>query len=206
MTHEGSEQTKIVPVICTDCKETMTILALASAKIIEGRCPGCTKAFNKKQEEYNKSIGYTPGEGGTLVYHNPVEQQEPENLSDLTMHTLSNNVVFGLEWLLNEEVSDRVIMELKDGIQFCNNIPETDESKTIKTALQKIVGELQLYVDEHAKAYFKGEKAKEMLDAYFPNYSKQELRKMQHFFDEQGTPYLRRQITLMRRRHSVRRW
>lgn len=203
MTHEGSEQTKIVPVICRDCKETMTVLALASAKIIEGRCPGCTKAFNKKQEEYNKSIGYTtePGKPGTLVY-----TPEPEQLSDLAMHTLTCNAVFGLEWLLNDEISDRVVRELKDGIQFCDNISETDESKAIKTALQKIVGELQMYVDEHAKAYFKGEKAKEMLDAHLPKYSKQELRKMQHFFNEQGTPYLRRQITLMRRRHSVRGW
>ncbi len=206
MTHEGSEQTKIVPVICRDCGNIMTILALASAKIIEGRCPGCTKAFNQKQEEYNKSIGYTQGEGGTLEYHEPTEQQEPEQLSDLTMHTLSCNAVFGLEWLLNEEVSDRVVRELEEGVRFCNNIPETEESKSIKTALQRVIKELQLYVDEHAKAYFKGDKAKEMLDAHLPKYSNQEIRKMQHFFNEQGTPYLRRQITFMRRRHSVRGW
>lgn len=199
MTHEGSEQTKIVPVICRDCKETMTILALASAKIIEGRCPGCTKAFNKKQEEYNKSIGYTPGEGGTLVYHEPAKQQE--HVPDLMMNTLSCNAGFGLEYLVWGEVSDKVVRLLLDGIKFCDNIPETEESKSIKTALQKITGEFQMYLDEHAKAYFKGEKAKKMLDAHLPKYNEQEIRRMQHFFNEVGTPYLQRATARIRRKH-----
>lgn len=192
--HEGSEQTKIVSVICIDCKETMTVLALASAKIIEGRCPGCTKVFTKKQEEYNKSIGYTPGKDGTLVYHEPIP--------DLQMNALSCNAVFGLEWVLHREVSDRVIRLLKDGLTFCNNIVETEESKSIKGAIEKILEAYQPLVDEEAKAYFRGEKAKAMLVEQLPKYSEQEIRTIQHFFNKQGRPYLQRASAKIRRRHG----
>jgi len=176
-----SEQTKIVSVICRDCKDTMTILALASATIIEGRCPECTKAFTKKQEEYNKSIGY---------------QREPEKPSDLTMHTLSSNAVFGLEWLLFGKKCDRAIRFLSDGLRFCDNIVETEESKLITDAIRKILGAYQPIMDKELKIrFFHSIKTRE-----------EEIRRMQHFFNEQGTPYLTRQISLMRQRHKGRGW
>ncbi len=184
MTHSGSEQTKIVPVICRDCKETMTILAYASARIIEGRCPGCTKAFNKKGEEYNKSIGYTP---------------EPEKLSDLAIHTLACNAGFGLEWLLHGEAGDRTVRLLQDGIRFCDNIVETVESKTFKNSLQKTVTALNDHVNE-----LQGDKTGSI--GYKSPYSEQDIRRMQHFFNEKSTPYLRRRLAIMRRRQHGYGW
>jgi len=204
MTHKGSEQTKIVPVICRDCKETMTILASASARIVEGRCPGCTEAFNKAGEEYNKRIGFVPTLGAVGIGFS--EENEPEELSDLTIHTLACNGAFGLEWLLHGEASDRAVRLLQDGIKFCDYITEMDKSMVIKNSLQKTVTGLQLCVDEEAKGYFKGENAKKMLSAHAPKYSEHDIRMMQQFFNEQGTPYLNRQLAIMRRRQRGKGW
>lgn len=196
VTHKGSEQTKIVPIICRDCKETMTILALASAKIIEGRCPECTKAFNKAGEEYNKRIGFT----ATLapVGIDLIDEDEPE-LSDLTIHTLGCNGAFGLEYLLHNEAPDRAINLLQDGIRFCNNITKTDESKAIKNSLQKTVAALNDHINEL-------QADKTCCIGYKPPYSEPEIRRMQHFFNEQSRPYLNRQLAIMRRRQGGRRW
>ena len=195
--HKGSEQTKIVPVICRDCRGTMTILASASANIIEGRCPGCTKVFNKKGEEYNRRIGFVPtlepvGIGFT-------EESEPEELSDLTIHTLACNGAFGLEWLLHGEASGRAVRLLQDGIKFCDNIKKTDESKVIKDSLQRTLTALNNHVNELTANKTDGK-------GYKSPYSEQDIRRMQHFFNEQGTPYLNRRLAIMRKRQSGRGW
>ncbi|MDD5453942.1 MAG: hypothetical protein PHW62_00380 [Candidatus Ratteibacteria bacterium] len=191
-----SEQTKIVPVICRDCKETMTILATASAIIIEGRCPACSKKFKEKGIEHNKSIGYSNGFKITAT-------QEPaakEPVSDVEMHNLSTNGVYGLEFILFGETSDRVIRLLKDGIRFCDNLKETEESKLIKEALQEILTAYQPLVDESEKGYFKGEKSKDMLASHLPKYNEKEICRIQQFLNEQGTSYFQRYIAKIKRK------
>lgn len=193
MIYKGSEQTKTIPVTCRDCKETLTILATASSKIIEGRCPECTKAFNKAGEEYNKRIGFTV----TLA---PVgialsEDDEPEELSDLAIHTLGCNGVFGLEWVLYGDISSRTVKLLQDGIRFCNNIPKTDESKAIKDSLLNTIMAINNHVNG-LQSNITG------IKGYKSPYNEQEIRRMQKFFNEQSDPYLRRQLAIMRKRHG----
>lgn len=177
---QDREQTKIMAIPCRDCRATLTLLAGMSANIIEARCPVCTEAFRKAGEEYNKSIGYTP-------------PKEP--LSDLVMSTLADNSSFGLAWLLKGEESDRVVRLLEDGIKFCDNIEETEQSKAIKVSLQGTAEALKKHLDETI--------ANKINLRFKSPYNEQETHMMQRFFNETSAPYLKKEWARTRKR---RRW
>jgi hypothetical protein len=116
-------------------------------------------------------------------------------VGDLGMQSLACNAGFGLEWLLIGKVGDREVRLLEAGIEFCNNLVETEESKAIKESLQTTVEALNSHINELIANKTDGKR-------YKPPYSEQETRRMQHFFNETSTPYLRRAFATMKRRHG----
>lgn len=142
-----------------------------------------------------------------------------ENIGgNLRWSSMADNASFGLEYLLQGRKDERTDKLLKEGVEFCTLLVEGSEvqsntaglqaylmTKTLSISIEELSGKTPNDIIEDAK------KVKEsLLQAINENkkFSEEEIRKMQHFFNDASTPYLReafkdiRKIEVTRRKSS----
>lgn len=142
-----------------------------------------------------------------------------ENIGgNLRWSSMADNASFGLEYLLQGRKDERTDKLLKEGVEFCTLLVEGSEvqsntaglqaylmTKTLSISIEELFGKTPNDIIEDAK------KVKEsLLQAINENkkFSEEEIRKMQRFFNDASTPYLReafkdiRKIEVTRRKSS----
>ncbi len=142
-----------------------------------------------------------------------------ENIGgNLRWSSMADNASFGLEYLLQGRKDERTDKLLKEGVEFCTLLVEGSEvqsntaglqaylmTKTLSISIEELSGKTPNDIIEDAK------KVKEsLLQAINENkkFSEEEIRKMQRFFNDASTPYLReafkdiRKIEVTRRKSS----
>lgn len=115
----------------------------------------------------------------------------PEKIAPLMMSTLANHGGFALEYLSKNEVH-RAKELLPDGIAFCVYIREQGDNedtknraKAIQEKLSELLSRKFLYIDSILTI--------------------QEIRNLQKFFNEAGTPYLRQASRDIRKIEDMKR-
>ncbi len=135
---------------------------------------------------------------------------------NLKWSSMADNASFGLEYLLQGKKDERTYDLLKEGVEFCTLL-ETGGSesqsnyagleaylmtRTLSISIEELAGKTSKEIIEEAKTV-----KKYLLQAINENkeFSKEEIRKMQHFFNETSTPYLREAIKDIRKIEVTRR-
>lgn len=134
----------------------------------------------------------------------------------LNIDTKANNVGFGLEYYLHDELSEDKEYLIQDGIIFCDYIIKGTEQffvTTIKgsdfdeTSRNMVQFLAQKFPDEIKETCAESIRTRECLLKIINNqerYSEKEIRKMQGFFNKISTPFLNRAINISRSR--AKRW
>jgi len=134
----------------------------------------------------------------------------------LRWSSMADNAGFGLEYLLHDIMDERTIKLLEEGVMFCtllitgdsevpSNYTELEShlmTKTLSINIDKSSGRTSTQIIEEAK------KVKEsLLQAINENkkFNDEQIRNMQHFFNETSTPYLRAAFKDIRKFETTRR-
>lgn len=140
-----------------------------------------------------------------------------ENIGgNLKWSSMADNASFGLEYLLQGRKDERTYSLLKEGVEFCTLL-EAGESevqsnysrleaylmtRTLSSSLEGLSDKTSKKIIEEAKIV-----KKSLLHAINENqeFNKDEIRKMQRFFNEASTPHLREAIKDIRKIEATRR-
>ncbi len=140
-----------------------------------------------------------------------------ENIGgNLRWSSMADNAGFGLEYLLHDIKDERTIKLLEEGVKFCNLLITGDSevpsnytgleahlmTKTLSINIDKSSGRTSTQIIEEAK------KVKESLEQAIKEdkkFDEEQIRKMQHFFNETSTPYLRAAFKDIRKIEATRR-
>lgn len=139
-----------------------------------------------------------------------------ENIGgNLRWSSMADNASFGLEYLLQGKKDERTKKLLGEGVEFCAlleaGISETQsntglEAYLMKTTLSRSIDELSGITPENIIEEAK--KVKEYLLQIIQKnkiFKEEDIRNMQHFFNEVSTPYLREAFKDMRKIEITRR-
>lgn len=134
------------------------------------------------------------------------------------IHTLANNAEFGLEYLLQgtPEYNERARKLLEQGILFCD-ILECGNVAMAREKNEQGINFFWLDAYDNIEVLRQTFASQQLEDLFVratfvkinllrvrhgrTDFTEERIREMQHFFDEAGTPYLRRAYSHMRRRH-----
>jgi hypothetical protein len=139
-----------------------------------------------------------------------------ENIGgNLRWSSMADNASFGLEFLLQGKKDDRTKKLLCEGVEFCAlleiGVSETQSNSgleaylmktTLSSSIEELSGKTPENIIEEAK------KVKEsLLQIIHKNkiFKEEDIRSMQHFFNEVSTPYLREAFKDMRKIEMTRR-
>ncbi len=140
-----------------------------------------------------------------------------ENIGgNLRWSSMADNAGFGLEYLLRGIKDNRTIELLREGVKFCALL-EAGEAKVplnyAELEANLMTRTLSVYSDELSGKTPKDiiEEAKIVKESLLQviredkKFNEEDIRKMQHFFNEASTPYLREAFKDIRKIEAVRR-
>lgn len=136
----------------------------------------------------------------------------------LKWSSMADNASFGLEYLLLGETGVETNELLQEGIKFCDMLEKGADQTNINTskieaclAVSSLTSSFDVpsgEVDKRLEEIVKEAKIikESLIDAITENktFSKEEIRKMQRFFNEVSTPYLNKAFKEIRQSEMVR--